>query len=148
MTAFNSNFFEILVLHHDGHAEDTGSREHIQECSFQSDLPAGGIGQRAASRDRLIPNAHTLRFLQLHVSDGAEEALEKLSACGQVKTLERIRKQLEVHVLDRQARGRKGARAGHIRNRRNLCLPRGVWGSILNCSIALRSNQETIRTGP
>jgi len=25
--------------------------------------------------------------------------------------------------------------------------PRGVWGSILNCSIDIGSNQETIRTG-
>src|SRR5437588_10523521 len=61
------------------------------------------------------------------MTDCPEETLKKLSACGEIKALERIRKQLEIRILDRQTRGRKGTGAGHIRNKPNLCLsPRGL----------------------
>src|SRR6266849_5450848 len=121
-------FLEIFVLEDDGYAEETGRCQYIQEDSFQSHLPARLIRQAATPNEHFIPDLDALRLRQLNVSDGAKEALKELSARGQVETLERIRKQLEIRVLDRQTRGRQSAGAGHIRNNLTSAYPRGVWG--------------------
>lgn len=111
----------------DWHAKETRGCEHIHECGLESNRPARLIRHRAASRERFVPNRDALRFAQFDVTDRAQEALQKLSACWQVKALERVRQQLEIRILNRQTRGRKGAGAGHIRNKPNLCLsPRGL----------------------
>src|SRR6266568_2927587 len=115
-------FLEIFMLDNDGHAEEARGCEHIQQCSFESNLPACLVRHRAAARERFVPYLDALRLAQLDVTDRAQEALKKLSACRQVKALERVRKQLEIRSLDRQTRGRKGAGAGHIWNKPNLCL--------------------------
>src|SRR5690348_16211006 len=115
------------MLDDDRHTQEARGCEHIHECGLESNLPARLIRHRAPPRKRFIPDLHALCFAQLDVCDRAQKALQKLSACRQVNALERIRKQLEIGVLDRQTRGRKGAGAGHIRNKPNLCLsPRGM----------------------
>src|SRR5690242_1897029 len=115
------------MLDDDGHAQETRGREHIHQSGFESNWASRLVRHRAASRERFVPYLNALRFAQLDVTDRAQEALQELSACRKIKTLERIRKQLEIHILDRQTRGRKGAGAGHIRNKPNLCLsPRGL----------------------
>ena len=115
------------MLDNDGHAEEARGCEHIHQCGFESNLPACLVRHRAAPRERFVPHLDALRFAQLDVTDRPQETLEELSPCRQVKALERIRKQLEIRILDRQTRGRKGTGAGHIRNKPNLCLsPRGL----------------------
>ena len=120
-------FFEVLVLHDNRNAQEAGGSEHIQEGRFQNNLAARLVGQVATTHEHLVPDLDTLRLRQLHVTDCAEEALEELATCGQVEALERIRKHLEVSVLDWQTRGHGATGAGHIRNKPDLCLsPRGL----------------------
>ena len=118
---------EFLVLQDDRHTEKSGSSEHIHKSRLQNNGTARLIGEGPTAIEHFVPDLHTLRFAQFNVTDCAEKALEKLSPRGQVETLECIRKQLEIRVLDRQTRGREGAGAGHIRYKPNLCLsPRGM----------------------
>src|SRR5437588_295035 len=95
-------FLEIFMLDNDGHAEEARGCEHVHQCGFESNLPACLVRHRAAPRERFVPHLDALRFAQLDVTDRPQETLEELSPCRQVKALERIRKQLEIRILDRQ----------------------------------------------
>src|SRR5713226_4435713 len=121
-------FFQFFIFDDDGDAKKSGACEHVHESGFQGNLTARQIGQLTPANEHLIPNLYTLSFAQIEVSDCAEKTLEELSARGQIETLERIRMQLEIGILDRQARGRRGAGAGHDRYKPNLCLSPRVWG--------------------
>src|SRR5256885_2241735 len=77
---------------------------------------------RRPPRSTLFPYTTLFRS-----SDRTKISLEKLAARRQIETLERVCQQLEIGILNRQAQGRRGAGAGHIRYRPNLCLsPRGL----------------------
>ncbi len=90
------------------------------------------IGELAAAREHLLPNTDTFGFAQIEVSDRTEISLKELTARRQIEAVERVCQQLEIRILNRQARGRRGAGAGHIRYRPNLCLsPRGLGESDL-----------------
>src|SRR6266436_1891110 len=66
------------------------------------------------------------------MSDRTEVSLKKLTARRQIEAFERVCQQLEIRVLNRQTRGRRGAGAGHIRYRPNLCLSPRVGESELS----------------
>ena len=111
-------------------------------------MAAGLFAQFTAAREHVIPNLHTFGFAQIKVSDCAEIPLQELAARRLIKSIERVHKQLEIGILNRQARGRRGAGAGHSRYSPYLCLPRGVWGKQVKIRLFRGSNQESIRTRP
>src|ERR1700756_1393012 len=128
------------MLNDDRHAKEAPGCEHIPQGSLESHLSSCLSCHRAPPREHFIPDLNALRFAQLDVADRPQEALQKLSACRQVYTLERVCKQLEIRILNRQTRGRKGAGAGHIRNKPNLCLsPRGLG---LACKLFYNSLEQ------
>lgn len=73
------------------------------------------LAQLTATREHFIPELNALRFAKIKMSDGAEVTLEKLTARRNIQAFERVCKQLEIRVFNRQTRGRWGAGAGHIR---------------------------------
>ena len=91
--------------------------------------------ERHAERQATCTGSGVVRFLRTtrHPSASLVEpatSFDQLYERGEAlddETLERVRKQLEIRVFDRQARGRRGAGAGHDRYKPNLCLsPRGL----------------------
>src|SRR5580658_2430918 len=85
------------------------------------------LAEFAATHEHLIPELYTLSFAKIEVRDSAEVTLEELAARRNIKAFERVSKQLEVRILNRQARGRRGAGAGHIRYTPDFSLsPRGL----------------------
>src|SRR5258708_12022968 len=103
-------FLKIFVLDDDGHAEETERCQYIQEDRFQGDWASRLIRQNASAGKHFVPDLYTLRFGQLYVTDGSEEALKELPAGGQVETLERIPKKLKVRVLHGQTHGHQTPR--------------------------------------
>src|SRR5580700_1208290 len=73
------------------------------------------LAEFAATREHLIPESHTLSFAKIKMGYGVKVALEELAARRNLKTFERVSKQLEIGILNRQTRGRGCAGAGHIR---------------------------------
>src|SRR5215470_17356344 len=102
--------------------------EHVHEGRLQRNMTACRIGQLPPASEHLIPNLHAFRVTQIEMRDGVKKTLEELSARRKIKTFERIRKQLEIRILDGRARGRRGAGAGHDRYNLTSAYPRGVWG--------------------
>jgi len=141
-------FFQVVVFDEDGNTKKTHSSEDIYQSGDNRNLTIGAIAELAAAREHVIPDLQTLSFAQIQMSDHTEVSLEKLTTRRQIESIERIGKQLEIRILNRQARGRRGAGAGHIRYGPNLCLSRGVWGKLNKFSTFMWSNQESIRTGP
>ncbi len=118
---------QFVVLDENGNAEKTGRSEHIHKGCFQGNLTLHMLAEFAATSEHLIPEFDTLRLLKIEVGDGAEVALEKLATRGYVKAFERVRKQLEIRIFNRQTRGRRGAGAGHNRYTPDFSLsPRGL----------------------
>ena len=120
-------FFQVLIFDEDGNTKKSQTSEDIQEGGVQRDLAIGAIAELATASEHVIPDLQTLGFAQIQMSDHAEVSLEKLTTRRQIESIERIDKQLEIGILNRHARGRRDAGAGHIRYGPNLCLsPRGL----------------------
>src|SRR6266850_4640835 len=117
-------FFQVVVFDEDGNTKESRLREDIHQSGDNRNLTIGAIAKLAAASKHVIPDLQTLGFAQIQMSDHAEVSLEKLTTR---RHIERIDKQLEIGILNRHARGRRGAGAGHIRYGPNLCLsPRGL----------------------
>jgi hypothetical protein len=124
---------QLVVLNEDGNTKKARGGKDIGQRSLERNRTADEIGEFATARNHFIPNLHTFSFAQIEMSDRTEISLKKLAARGQIEALERIGKQLEIGILNRQARGRRGAGAGHIRYRPNLCLsPRGLGKALFS----------------
>src|SRR5258708_24376647 len=106
-------FLQVIIFDEDGDAEPHVRRQDIHERSFQRNRASQKFTKFLAPRKRLIPELQALTLAQIEVSDRAKIALEKLPARRQIEALERIGQQLEVRIFNRQARGRRGAGAGH-----------------------------------
>jgi len=120
-------FFQVFVFDEDGNTKKSRSSEDIQQSGVEGNLTIGAIAKLATASEHVIPDLQTLGFAQIQMSDHAEVSLEKLTTRRQIESIERIDKQLEIRILNRHARGRRGAGAGHIRYGPNLCLsPRGL----------------------
>ena len=106
------------------------------------------LAEFAATGEHVIPELYTLSFAKIEVSYGTEVALEELATRRCIQAFERISKQLEIRILNRQTRGRRGAGTGHIRYTPDLAYPRGVWGKHIWLSLSIRSKPETNRNRP
>ena len=120
-------FFQVFVFDEDGNTKKSRSSEDIHQSGDKRNLTIGAIAELATACEHVIPDLQTLGFAQIQMSDHAEVSLEKLTTRRQIESIERIDKQLEIGILNRHARGHRGAGAGHIRYGPNLCLsPRGL----------------------
>jgi hypothetical protein len=108
-------FFQVFVFDEDGNTKKSQTSEDIQEGGVQRNLTIGAIAELATASEHVIPDLQALGFAQIQMSDHAEVSLEKLTTRGQTESIERIGKQLEIRILNRHARGHRGAGAGHIR---------------------------------
>jgi hypothetical protein len=118
---------QFFILNEDGNTKKTRRGKDIGKRGLQGNGTSDETGELAAARKHFIPNLQALGFAQIEMSDRTEVSLEELAARRQIETFESVCQQLEVRILNRQARGHRGAGAGHIRYRPNLCLsPRGL----------------------
>src|SRR5208337_1720324 len=101
---------------------------YIHQNSFQRYGAAELLRQFAASCENLFPELEALRFAKIQMSGGAEIALQKLAARGNVHDIERVGEELEVGVFRGQTRGRRGSGTGHGRVFLQSASPRGGWG--------------------
>jgi hypothetical protein len=53
-------------------------------------LTTDETAELAAACEHLIPNLHTLSFMQIEVSDRTEISLKELAARGQIEAFERV----------------------------------------------------------
>src|SRR5271157_3107843 len=136
---------QLVVFDEDGNAKKSCGSKYVHKSRFQGDLPLHMLAEFTAQREHLIPELHALGFAKVEVGDGTEVALEELATRRYIQAFERVGKQLEIRILNRQTRGRRGAGTGHIRYTPELAYPRGVWGKHIWLSLSIRSKPGTNR---
>src|SRR5690242_3666484 len=82
--------FQFVVFDENGDPKKVGGRQNIHERGFQRSWPPEMVAEFAAAQEHVIRELQTLRFTEIEVGDGAEIALEKLTARRSIQAFERI----------------------------------------------------------
>ena len=124
------NFFQFVVFKNNGYADQSRGGKNIHEDGLEGDRPAERVGEFTTTREYLIPELQALTLPQIQVSCDAKVTLEKLSASGMIKALERVGQELEIGIFQGQTRGHWGTGAGHNWvYSHNLPIPAGFGAS-------------------